>query len=49
MVKESYVQLVDVGANVIGTVLNESDKSLNNKYCDYYQKGKGKKSKKFNK
>ena len=35
MVKESYVQLVDVGANVIGTVLNESDKSLNNKYCDY--------------
>lgn len=49
MIKESYVQLVDVGANVIGTVLNESDKSLNNKYCDYYQEGKGKKSKKFNK
>lgn len=49
MVKESYVQLVDVGANVIGTVLNESDKSLNNKYCDYYQERKGKKSKKFNK
>ena len=49
MVKEGYVQLVDVGANVIGTVLNESDKSLNNKYCDYYQERKGKKGKKFNK
>ena len=49
MVKESYLQLVDVGANVIGTVLNESDKSLNNKYCDYYQERKGKKGKKFNK
>ncbi|WP_195467471.1 CpsD/CapB family tyrosine-protein kinase [Clostridium sp. D43t1_170807_H7] len=49
MVKESYAQLVDAGANVIGTVLNESDKSLDNKYCGYYEEGKSKKGKRFNK
>ena len=49
MVKVSLSKLVEARANVIGTFLNESDKSLNNKYCDFYQIGKGKKSKKFNK
>ena len=32
MVKESYIKLVEAKANVIGTILNESDKSLDNKY-----------------
>ena len=31
------------------TVLNESDKSLDNKYCGYYQEGKNKKGKNFKK
>ncbi len=45
MVKESYAQLVDARANVIGTVLNESEKSLDNKYYGYYEEAKGKKRK----
>ena len=49
MVKESYDRLVEVKANVIGTILNESDKSLDNKYCGYYQEGKNKKGKNFKK
>ena len=32
IVKESYSKLVEARANVIGTILNESDKSLDNKY-----------------
>ena len=36
MVKESYERLVEVKANVIGTILNESDKSLDNKYYVNY-------------
>ena len=46
IIKESYTQLMDARANVIGTVLNESDKSLDNKYCGYYGEGRGKKRKK---
>ena len=49
MVKESYSKLVEARANVIGTILNESDKSLDNKYCGYYQEGKNKKGKNFKK
>ena len=49
MVKESYSKLMDARANVIGTVLNECDKSLDNKYFGYYEVGKSKKGKKFNK
>ena len=49
MVKESYDRLVEARANVIGTILNESDKSLDNKYCGYYQEGKNKKGKNFKK
>ena len=45
MVKESYAQLVDARANVIGTVLNEREKSLDNKYYGYYEEAKGKKRK----
>ena len=45
IVKESYSKLVEARANVIGTILNESDKSLDNKYCGYYQEGKNKKGK----
>lgn len=49
MVKESYERLIGAKANVIGTVLNESDKSLDNKYCGNYGDGKNKKGKIFNK
>ena len=49
IVKESYSKLVEARANVIGTILNESDKSLDNKYCGYYQEGKNKKGKNFKK
>ena len=40
MVKESYEKLLEVKANVIGTVLNECDKSLDNKYYGYYEETK---------
>lgn len=40
MVKESYERLIEAKTNVIGTVLNESDKSLDNKYCGNYGDGK---------
>lgn len=36
IVKESYSKLVEARANVIGTILNESDKSLDNKYYVNY-------------
>lgn len=49
MVNESYERLIEAKANVIGTVLNESDKSLDNKYCGNYGDGKNKKGKIFNK
>ena len=49
MVKQTYNQLMESRANVIGTVLNECDKSLDNKYFGYYEVGKSKKGKKFNK
>lgn len=49
MVKESYERLIEAKTNVIGTVLNESDKSLDNKYCGNYGDGKNKKGKIFNK
>ena len=49
MVKESYERLIEAKANVIGTVLNESDKSLDNKYYGNYGDGKNKKGKIFNK
>lgn len=49
MVKESYERLIEAKSNVIGTVLNESDKSLDNKYCGNYGDGKNKKGKIFNK
>lgn len=49
IVKESYEQLIEAKANVIGTVLNESDKSLDNKYYGNYGDGKNKKGKIFNK
>lgn len=49
MVKESYERLIEAKANVIGTVLNESDKSLDNKYYDNYGDRKNKKGKIFNK
>ena len=49
MVKESYDQLVEAKANVIGTILNESDKSLDNKYYGNYEEIKNKKGKKFKK
>ncbi len=49
MVKESYERLVEVKANVIGTILNESDKSLDNKYYSCYEERKNKKIKFFNK
>lgn len=43
MIKETYNKLIDVRANVIGTVLNACDKSIDNKYYGYYgdvKKGK---------
>ena len=49
IVKESYERLIEAKANVIGTVLNESDKSLDNKYYGNYGDGKNKKGKIFNK
>lgn len=49
IIKESYTQLMDARANVIGTVLNESDKSLDNKYYGCYEEGKSKKGSKFKK
>ena len=49
IVKESYSKLVEARANVIGTILNESDKSLDNKYYGCYEEGKSKKDKKLNK
>lgn len=49
VVKESYDQLVEAKANVIGTILNESDKSLDNKYYGNYEEIKNKKGKKFKK
>ena len=49
MVKESYERLIEAKTNVIGTVLNESDKSLDNKYYGNYGDGKNKKGKIFNK
>ena len=49
MVKESYERLIEAKANVIGTVLNESDKSLDNKYYVNYGEVKNKKGKKFKK
>ena len=49
MIKQTYDQLIDVRANVIGTVLNECDKSLDNKYYGCYEEGKSKKGKKLNK
>lgn len=45
MVKQTYDQLMEVRANVIGTVLNECDKSIDNKYYGYYEYGKIKKGK----
>lgn len=36
MIKETYNKLIDVRANVIGTVLNACDKSIDNKYYGYY-------------
>lgn len=49
MVKESYERLIEAKANVIGTVLNESDKSLDNKYYGNYEDGKNKIRKRLNK
>lgn len=50
MIKQTYDQLIDVRANVIGTVLNECDKSLDNKYYGYYDEVKSsKKGKRFKK
>ena len=46
VVKLCYEQLMEVKANVIGTILNESNKFLDNKY---YDQGKSKKIKIFNK
>ena len=46
VVKQCYEQLMEVKANVIGTILNESNKFLDNKY---YDQGKSKKVKIFNK
>lgn len=45
MIKQTYKQLIGVRANVIGTVLNECDKSIDNKYYGYYEDGKSKKGK----
>ena len=47
MVKETYDKLIDVRANVIGTVLNACDKSIDNKYYGYYGDFKKSKNKKF--
>jgi capsular exopolysaccharide synthesis family protein len=47
MVKETYDKLIDVRANVIGTVLNGCDKSIDNKYYGYYGDFKKHKEKKF--
>ena len=49
VVKESYDQLVEAKANVIGTILNESDKSLDNKYYGNYEEVKSKKRDVFKK
>ena len=49
MVKESYERLIEAKANVIGTVLNESDKSLDNKYYGNYEEVKSKKRDVFKK
>lgn len=45
MVKQTYDHLMEVRANVIGTVLNECDKSIDNKYYGYYEEGKSKRGK----
>lgn len=42
MVKESYEKLLEVKANIIGTVLNACDKSIDNKYYGYYEEKKRK-------
>lgn len=45
MVKQAYEHLMEVRANVIGTVLNECDKSIDNKYYGYYAEKKSKRNK----
>ena len=49
VVKQCYEQLMEVKANVIGTILNESNKFLDNKYYGNYGAAKNKKDKKFKK
>lgn len=45
MIKQSYEQLVGAKANIIGTVLNKCDKSLDNKDYGYYNAINGKRIK----
>lgn len=49
MVKQTYDELIGVRANVIGSVLNECDKSIDNKYYGYYEEGKSSKGKRVKK
>lgn len=49
VVKQTYEQLIESKANIIGTVLNECDKSLDNKYYRCYSEAKSKLNKIFKK
>ena len=42
MIKQTYEQLMESKANVIGTILNECDKSIDNKYYRCYSEAKSK-------
>ena len=49
IVKQSYEKLASVKANIIGTVLNETDKAIENKYYGCYEKGNKKNNKNIEK
>ena len=46
VLKQGYRQLIESKVNVIGTVLNNCNKSIDNKYYGYYERDRGNKHKK---
>lgn len=46
VLKQCYGQLIEAKTNVIGTVLNDCNKAIDNKYYGYYEGDKSKKGKK---
>ena len=47
VLKQGYRQLIESKVNVIGTVLNNCNKSIDNKYYGYYERDRGNKHKKW--